>query len=53
MRQALLAQLPALTAFYGLRPWELDDMTEEELDEYTRQLAEHQADVERRAKGGA
>lgn len=33
-------QLPALTHFYGLRPWEIERLTFEEVDEYLRQLAE-------------
>ena len=53
MRQALLEQLPALTAFYGIKPWELEDLTEAELDEYTRQLADHQAEVARRNGGNS
>lgn len=42
MRRALLRQMPALTRFYGLKPWELERFTFDELNEYTRQLAEHQ-----------
>jgi hypothetical protein len=34
--------MPALTRFYGLKPWELEQFTFDELNEYTRQLAEHQ-----------
>ena len=41
MRAALLAELPALTRFYGLRPWEVEALTLQELAEYRRQL--HQA----------
>ena len=41
MRAALLAELPALTRFYGLRPWEVEALTLAELAEYRYQL--HQA----------
>lgn len=40
MRAALLAELPALTRFYGLRPWEVEALTLEELAEYRRWLHE-------------
>lgn len=38
MRAALLAELPALTRFYGLRPWEVEVLTLEELGEYRSQM---------------
>lgn len=37
-RRALLKRLPALTAVYGLRPWELEKMTLDELRTYLRAL---------------
>ncbi len=38
MRRALLTDLPALTHFYGLKPWDLDRMTLREINEYRTQL---------------
>ncbi len=35
----LLHELPALTKFYGLRPWEVEALTIEELHVYRTQLA--------------
>lgn len=49
MRRALLKQLPAITRFYGLKPWDLPEFTVDELNEYLRQMedfnrrAEHEA----------
>lgn len=34
MRRALHRELPALTAFYGLRPWEVDQLEYGEVDVY-------------------
>lgn len=40
LRRALRSQLPAITSFYGFKPWELDRLTDGELNEYVTQLAE-------------
>jgi hypothetical protein len=42
MRRALLKQLPALTHFYGLRPEDIERMTEREITEYVVHMQEHQ-----------
>lgn len=44
MRRALLEELPALTKFYGLRPWDLDRMTLREVAEYRNQMRAYQAE---------
>lgn len=41
MRRALLRQMPAITRFYGVKPWELDQFTFDELNEYIRQMSEY------------
>lgn len=38
MRRALLKKLPALSFYYGLKPWELADLTFDEIREFQRQL---------------
>jgi hypothetical protein len=38
VRRALLAELPALTRFYGLTPADLDGMTFREISEYQTQM---------------
>lgn len=38
MRAVLLEQLPALTRFYGLKPWDLDRMKYREISEYLTQM---------------
>lgn len=50
MRRDLLKQLPALTHFYGLRPWEVEELTYAEVDEYLGQLAEYQRKTEEAAR---
>lgn len=35
MRRALREQLPAFTFFYGLKPWEIEQLTFGELETYT------------------
>ena len=42
MRRVLLKRLPALTVFYGLRPWEVEMLTLDELDEYLAALDEYE-----------
>lgn len=43
MRRALLRQLPALTAFYGLTPADIDHMSLREVTEYVAQHRAHMA----------
>lgn len=50
MRRALLKQWPAITKFYGIRPWELDRFTASEWGEYLRQMAEFQREQRRQAR---
>lgn len=50
MRADLLRQLPALTHFYGLRPWEVEQLTFEELAEYQRQLDDYCRKAEEAAR---
>lgn len=47
MRRALLRELPALTRFYGLKPWDMDRMTLREVVEYRTQYREYQASAEK------
>ena len=47
----LLQRLPALTAFYGLRPWEVEDMTFDELEEYLRQLDAYEKEMKKASNG--
>lgn len=37
----LRKQLPAFTRFYGLRPWELEQMTYGEVEEYAKQYRDY------------
>lgn len=41
MRRRLLPLLPALTRFYGLRPWEWEELSGFEVEEYVAQWREH------------
>ena len=50
MRRALLKQWPALTKFYGLMPWHVERLTLDELDQYLRQLIDHEREMKRQAK---
>lgn len=45
IRRALREQLPALTHFYGLRPWEVEHLSFGEVTEYLNQLAEYQREM--------
>ena len=47
MRRALLRSWPALSRFYGLKPWDVEQLTVDELNEYLRQFDAYQR--ERRA----
>lgn len=47
MRRALLRSWPALTRYYGLRPWDVDLLTIDELNEYLSDWEEHQRTVAR------
>lgn len=38
IRRQFLAELPALCAFYGIKPWEVDEFTLRELEEFLSQL---------------
>ena len=38
MRRARLRQLPQLTRFYGIKPWDLERMTVREVSEYHVQM---------------
>ncbi|HET7486834.1 MAG TPA: hypothetical protein VFJ85_02830 [Acidimicrobiales bacterium] len=51
MRRALLRSLPALTHFYGLRPWEVEMLTFDELREYQRQMADYHRKIEDARRG--
>ena len=44
MRRALVAELPALTQFYGLEPEAFDRMTFREVSEYRTQFEMHKAE---------
>lgn len=44
MRRQLLAELPLLTRFYGLKPADLDGMTLREISEYRARLQQIQAE---------
>lgn len=50
MRRALRRSWPALTRFYGIKPWETPLFAPEELDEYVRVLAELQREMERQQR---
>lgn len=50
MRRALRKRLPALTHFYGLRPWEVERLSFGELAEYLDQLAAYEREMEALAK---
>lgn len=47
MRRALVAELPALTKFYGLEPESFDRMTLREVSEYRTQFQKWQAEQAR------
>ena len=51
MRAALLEQLPALTRFSGLKPWDLDRMKLREVSEYLSQLRQYQDEMEEANRG--
>jgi hypothetical protein len=38
LRRALLRRLPALSAYYGLHPWDWEQMTQDEVAEYVVQF---------------
>lgn len=40
MRRALRASLPALAYHFGIRPWEVDDLTFGEVDVFIAALAD-------------
>jgi hypothetical protein len=42
IRRGLLRSWPALTKFYGLKPWDVERLTVDELNEYLRQFDAHQ-----------
>ena len=46
-----MKRLPALTAFYGLRPWEIEDLTFAELEQYLRQLDSYERELAKLQKG--
>lgn len=41
MRRALREQLPALTRFYGLKPWDVERLTFGELDQYMTWMTDY------------
>lgn len=47
MRRELLEQLPAFCHLFHLRPWEVEMLTMDEIDECLRYLAEYEADLKR------
>lgn len=47
MRRALLEELPALTKFFGLKPWDIDRLTARELHQYRTWQQEYIAEMER------
>lgn len=57
MRRALLRSWPALSRFYGLKPWHVDRLTVEEINEYLRQFdayqREQRAAAQRAKRNGA
>jgi hypothetical protein len=46
VRRALLRRLPALSWFYGLHPWDVERLTQNEIGEYLDQLDDYQRQVE-------
>jgi hypothetical protein len=50
VRRALLRQWPALTKFYGLFPWHVDQLTVDELAEYLRQMRAYQDEQRRQQR---
>lgn len=40
MRRVLRASLPAFSYHFGIQPWQVDDLTYGEVDEYMRVLAD-------------
>jgi hypothetical protein len=50
VRRRLFGLLPALCKFYGLRPWEVEELTGDEVDEFVRQW---RVEVEREVSSGA
>lgn|GEM_PF-5355437 len=45
MRRALLKRLPAMTRFFGVKPWEIELFTADELNEYLRQWDQYERDA--------
>lgn len=39
-----------MTRFYGLKPWDIDQMTLREINEYRTQLRQHQQDQQDQAR---
>jgi len=44
MRRALGNRLPALSHFYGIKPWEVDDLTYSEVRIFLDAIARHSKD---------
>jgi len=45
VRRALLKRLPAMTRFFGVKPWEIELFTADELNEYLRQWDQYERDA--------
>lgn len=45
MRAALADRMPALSYHFGIRPWEVDDLTRRELGHYLAALDQVEADT--------
>jgi hypothetical protein len=50
VRRALLRSMPAITRFYGIRPWEIEQFTMDELNEYLRSMDEYNRQAELNAR---
>jgi len=42
--------MPAITRFYGIRPWEIEQFTMDELNEYLRSMDEYNRQAELNAR---
>lgn len=50
MRRALVTELPAFCRFYGVRPWELERFTTDELHEFVTQRRDYETQIARLAR---
>lgn len=50
MRRALVREWPAFCRFYGIRPWEIDQLTTDELHEFVTQRRDFERESARLAR---